>query len=144
MFIGEYLHSIDEKGRVAVPYRFRKLLKEGAVVAKGLIDKCLCIYPKEEWEKLSAKLSSLPIADQKARAFTRLMFSGAVEVSFDRQGRILLPAYLRQYAGIKSQAMLSGVYSRVEIWDKKLWDNYKAKSEKESTEITKHMGELGI
>jgi len=144
MFIGEYLHSVDGKGRIAVPYRFRKLLKEGAVVAKGLIDKCLCIYPRVEWEKLSAKLSSLPISDQKARAFTRLMFSGAVEVGFDRQGRILLPSYLRQYAGIKSQAMISGVYSRVEIWDKKAWENYKEKSEKESGDITKHMNELGV
>ena len=144
MFIGEYLHSVDAKGRIAVPYRFRKLLKQGAVVAKGLIDRCLCIYPKDEWDKLSIKLSSLPISDQKARAFSRLMFSGAVEVSFDRQGRILLPSYLREYAGIKIQAIISGVYSRVEIWDKKSWDTYKDKSEHESIDITKHLNELGV
>jgi len=144
MFIGEYLHSIDNKGRLAVPYRFRKLLKQGAVVAKGLIDKCLCIYPKEEWERLAGKLTTLPIADEKARAFSRLMFAGAVEVSFDRQGRILLPAYLREYAGLRNQVMIAGVYSRVEIWDKNAWESYKEKSEKESNAITKHIGELGV
>jgi MraZ protein len=144
MFIGEYLHTIDEKGRLAIPYRFRKYLKEGAVVAKGLVDKCLCLYPKEEWERLSAKLTSLPISDSKARAFARLMFSGAVEVSFDRQGRILLPNYLRQYVGLKTQAVIAGVYSRVEIWDQKAWEQYKENSEKGSEEISKHMSELGV
>ncbi|MCX6807153.1 MAG: division/cell wall cluster transcriptional repressor MraZ [Candidatus Berkelbacteria bacterium] len=144
MFIGEYEHTIDKKGRIAVPYRFRKLLKEGAVVAKGLVDKCLCVYPKEEWEKLSTKLAGLPLSDPKARAFTRLMFSGAVNVGFDRQGRILLPAYLREYSGLKSQAVVSGVYSRVEIWDAKKWKEYKDKSEAGSDDISKHMIELGV
>jgi len=144
MFIGEYLHKVDEKGRVAIPYRFRKLLREGAVVARGFSDKSLSLYPKGEWEKLSEKLMSLPISDIKARAFTRLIFSQAVEVGFDRQGRILLPLFLKKYAGIKNEAVVSGVYQRVEIWDKKVWDEYKKKSEKESTDISKHLQELGI
>lgn len=144
MFIGEYIHTIDEKGRLAIPYRFRKYLKEGAVVAKGLVDKCLCLYPKEEWEKLSAKLTSLPISDPKARAFTRLIFSGATEVKFDRQGRILLPNYLREYASLKNQAVVAGVYSRVEIWEAEAWEKYKAESEKGSDDISAHLGELGV
>lgn len=144
MFIGEYLHSVDEKGRIAIPYRFRKLLKEGAVVAKGLVDKCLCVYPKQEWEKLSAKLTALPFSDPKARAFSRLMFSGAVEVGFDRQGRILLPAYLREYASLKGQSVVAGVYSRIEIWDEKAWHGYKKQSEKGSEDISEHMTELGV
>jgi len=144
MFIGEYSHSVDGKGRIAIPYRFRKYLKGGAVVAKGLMDKCLYIYPKEEWEKLSAKLAGLPISDSKARAFSRLMFSGAAEVSFDRQGRILLPNYLRQYSGLKTQAVVSGVYNRVEIWDAKSWQEYKNKSEKTTLDLSKHLEELGV
>lgn len=144
MFIGEYSHSIDEKGRLAIPFRFRKFLKEGAVVAKGLVDRCLCVYPKEEWEKLSSKLTALPISDPKARAFARLIFSGATEVNFDRQGRILLPVYLRDYAGLKAQAVISGIYSRIEIWDAKDWGQYKHQSEKRSEDISKHMSELGV
>ncbi|MFA6423357.1 MAG: division/cell wall cluster transcriptional repressor MraZ [Patescibacteria group bacterium] len=144
MFIGEYQHSIDKKGRIAVPFRFRKNLSDGAVVAKGLVDNCLSIYPKKEWEILSAKLAALPISDKKARAFTRLMFSGAVEVDFDQQGRILLPAYLREYAGINSQAIIAGVYNRVEIWDEKNWEDYKKLSENESDDISTHMQELGV
>ena len=144
MLIGEYQHSIDEKGRVAIPYRFRKFLKEGAVVAKGLVDRCLCLYPKEEWDKLAAKLTALPISDPKARAFARLMFSGAVEVIFDRQGRILLPGYLKEYAGLKTQAIISGVYNRVEIWDVRFWQQYKTRSEKSSEDISRHMREMGV
>lgn len=144
MFIGEYSHTIDQKGRLAIPFRFRKYLRIGAIVAKGLIDKCLSLYPKEEWEKLANKLTSLPISDPKARAFTRLIFSGAIEVSFDRQGRILLPLYLREYAGLKNQAVIAGVYTRIEIWNKKAWDQYKNQSEKESKDISSHMKELGV
>ena len=144
MFIGEYLHSIDEKGRLAIPYRIRKFLRGGAVVCRGIIDKCLFLYPKEEWEKLAGKLSQLPLSDPRARAFTRLIFSGAVEVSFDRQGRILLPAFLRQYAGIKNQVVISGVYNRVEIWDEKAWQLYKKEMEGKRQEIAKRLGELGV
>lgn len=144
MFIGEYLHKVDEKGRVAIPYRFRKLLREGAIVAKGLLDRCLCLYPKTEWERLSSKISQLPISDPKARAFSRLIFSQAVEVGFDRQGRILLPSFLREYAGIKDEAVIAGVHWRAEIWNKKAWEEYKQQSEKASTDISKHLEGLNF
>lgn len=144
MFIGEFSHSIDQKGRLAIPYRFRKYLKGGAVVARGIIDKCLCLYPKEEWEKLAKKLTALPISDAKVRALTRLTFSQAVEVGFDRQGRILLPNYLREYAGLKTQAVISGAYTFLEIWNAKSWQEYKAKSERAGKEISEHLRDLGI
>lgn len=144
MFIGEYQHSIDPKGRLAIPYRIRKFLRGGAVVAEGIIDKCLFLYPKDEWEKLAAKLAELPLSDPQARAFTRLIFSGAVEVGFDRQGRILLPGFLRGYAGIKNQAVITGVYNRVEIWDKNIWQLYKKEMESKPRDIAKRLGELGV
>jgi len=144
MFIGEYTHTIDGKGRLAIPYRFRKYLKQGAVVAKGLVDQCLFLYPKEEWEKLSAKLAVLPISDPKARAFSRLIFSGASEVSFDRQGRILLPSYLREYADLKDQGVIVGVHSRVEIWNQEKWERYKKESENAQEGLTDHMQDLGV
>ncbi len=144
MFIGEFSHSIDPKGRLAIPFRFRKILKDGGVVARSVNETCLAIYPSEEWEKLAAKLTSLPLSDPKARAFSRLMFSGAVEVHFDRQGRILLPGFLREFAKLKNQVMLCGVYNWIEIWDEKLWQSYKSKTEKESVTIEKHLSNLGI
>lgn len=144
MFIGEFRHTIDGKGRLAMPYRFREYLKHGAVVAKGLVDKCLCVYSREEWEKLAAKLSALPLSDPKARAFSRLMFSGAMEVDFDRQGRILLSAYLRDYANLKTQAVISGMHTRIEIWDEKGWQEYEKKTAEMESDISKHMEELGI
>lgn len=144
MFIGEYRHSIDEKGRLAIPYRIRKFLRSGAIVSRGIIDKCLMLYPKDEWEKLAVKLAELPLSDPQARAFTRLIFSGAAEVSFDRQGRILLPGFLREYAGIKSQAVISGIYNRVEIWDERAWKLYKRTAESKPQDIAKRLGELGV
>ena len=94
MFIGEYQHSLDQKGRLAVPVKFRAELKKGAVVTKGL-DNCLFLYPKSEWQKLAKKLVNLPINKANTRAFSRLMLAGAMEVEFDKQGRIMLPEYLR-------------------------------------------------
>jgi len=143
MFIGEYSHTIDTKGRMAVPSKFRQELKDGAVVTRG-VDACLFVYTRDEWQALAEKLSTLPISDPKARAFARLMLAGAMDVSFDSQGRILIPSYLRDYAGIKKKTIVAGLYSRLEIWDEEKWQGYKEKSEKETERISKHMSELGI
>ena len=143
MFIGEYSHSLDLKGRLAIPAKFRKRLSSGAVVTRGL-DCCLFLYTAEEWLKLAAKLSSLPIARAKSRAFSRLMLAGAMDVRIDRQGRILIPDYLRQYAGLSRQAIVAGLYTRLEIWDAAIWKKYKVKTEKDSIEIAEAMGELGV
>lgn len=143
MFIGEYSHSLDIKGRLAVPARFRKRLSQGAVVTRGL-DNCLFLYPQKEWLKLAEKLASLPISQAKSRAFARLMLAGAMDVKIDRQGRILIPDYLRQYAGLQKQTVIAGLYNRLEIWDQEIWNKYKTKTEKDSGEIAEAMGELGV
>lgn len=143
MFIGEYCHSFDTKGRLAVPAKFRNRLKQGAVVTRGL-DNCLFLYDQNEWFKLAEKLSNLPISQSKSRAFARLMLAGAMDVKIDKQGRILVPDYLRQYAKIKKQVVIAGLYNRLEIWDQKHWEQYKAKTEKDSNDIAESMAELGI
>jgi MraZ protein len=143
MFLGEFKHSIDQKGRVAIPAKFRAKLSRGAVVTRGL-DNCLFLYPKEEWEELAHKLAQLPISQKDARAFARLMLSGAMEVEIDKQGRVTLPQYLREYAKIKDEAILAGLYSRIEIWDKEEWEKYKKESESQNVDIAERLGELGI
>ncbi len=143
MFIGEYQHSLDSKGRLAVPAKFRVLLKGGAVVTKGL-DNCLFLYPKKQWEILAAKLANLPISQAKARAFSRLMLAGAMDVEFDNQGRITLPSYLRKFAGLKRKSIIAGLYDRLEIWDEVIWNKYKSGTEKQSSDIAETLGELGV
>jgi len=143
MFIGEYNHNLDEKGRLAVPAKFRALLKGGAVVTRGL-DNCLFLYPKKQWEVLAGKLANLPISQAKARAFSRLMLAGAMDVEFDNQGRITLPEYLRKFASLNKKAIIAGLYDRLEIWDSEAWAEYKASTEKDSNDIAETMGELGV
>lgn len=143
MFIGEYEHAIDEKGRMAVPSKMRMSVGSGAVVTRG-IDNCLWLFPKKEWQALAEKLAALPLADTNSRAFSRLMLAGAMEVEFDSQGRILLPGYLRNYAGLKKNVVVAGLFNRLEIWDQSKWKEYKEKSEKATDQIAKHMADLGI
>ncbi len=143
MFIGEYTHSLDTKGRVALPVKFRQKLGEGAIIARGL-DHCLFVFTKESWEKLTAKISSMSFMKSDSRAFARLMLAGASEVAFDDQGRILIPEYLRKYASLKKQAIFAGLYDRIEIWDETNWQSYKSKTEASSDDIAEKLGELGI
>lgn len=143
MFIGEYNYSVDDKGRVAIPVKFRRALGKGAVVTRGL-DNCLFVYAKTEWTILAKKLSSLPISQANSRAFSRLMLAGAMEVEFDNQGRVVLPDYLRQFATVGKKAIIAGLYNRIEIWDEEKWKTYKIKTEKESNAIAEQLGELGV
>lgn len=143
MFIGEYTHNLDTKGRLAVPAKFRTQLKEGAVVTKGF-DDCLFLYPKSEWEEMAAKLAKLPFSQSKARAVSRMMLAGAMEVEFDSQGRITLPEYLREFAGLNKKAVIAGLYDRLEIWDDQAWNKYKKSTEAGSSEIAEALGELGV
>jgi MraZ protein len=143
MLLGEYKHSLDIKGRVAIPAKFREELNAGAIITRGL-DKCLFIFGTKEWESLVQKLLSLPLAQSNSRAFVRLMLAGASQVDFDNQGRILIPEYLRRYAGLKKQVVIAGLYSRMEIWDEENWENYKTKTESASDEIAERLSELGI
>jgi MraZ protein len=143
MFIGEYHHAIDEKGRVQVPVKFRAEIQKGAVVTRGL-DNCLFIYPKKEWDILAQKLAGLPIAKANSRAFARLMLAGAMELEVDKQGRALLPEYLRQYGTLKKSVVIAGLYNRLEVWDKDAWKRYRSGTEKQSGDIAEALGELGV
>ncbi|HEY4497119.1 MAG TPA: division/cell wall cluster transcriptional repressor MraZ [Candidatus Paceibacterota bacterium] len=143
MFIGEFKHNIDTKGRVAIPAKFRIKVSGGAIITRGL-DHCLFVFTIKDWETLAQKLVALPLAQANSRAFVRLMLSGASDVELDSQGRILIPDYLRKYAGLNKETKITGVYNRMEIWDSESWQRYKTKTEGSSEEIAEKLGELGI
>lgn len=143
MFIGEYTHTIDEKGRLAIPIKFRKAFGKGAVVTRGL-DHCLFLYTKEEWQTLARRLAALPISRANTRAFARLMLAGAMDVDLDNQGRIMIPEYLRLFGHMKKDVILAGLYNRLEIWDQTSWKKYTSGTEQQSTDIAEALGELGV
>ncbi|MBI2415204.1 MAG: division/cell wall cluster transcriptional repressor MraZ [Candidatus Kerfeldbacteria bacterium] len=143
MFIGEYSHTVDEKGRLAVPTKFRETLGRSVVVTRGL-DNCLFVYTAPEWQKLAEKLAALPIAKANTRAFARLMLAGAMDCELDKQGRIVLPEYLRQYAGLKKTVVIAGLLNRLEVWDQATWNKYKSITEKDSGDIAEALGEIGV
>lgn len=143
MFIGEYSHSIDPKKRLAIPSKFRSELKNKVVVTRGL-DKCLFIYPMRVWEELAKKLGTLPMGESGTRSFIRLMLAGAVDVDFDRQGRVLIPDYLKEYAGLDRNVIIAGLFNRLEVWDENRWNEYKQSAEKNTDEIAEQLGRLGV
>jgi len=143
MFIGEYRHSLDEKGRLAIPTKFRSALQKGAVVTRGL-DHCLFLYTEAEWKKMAEKLASLPISKANTRAFARLMLAGAMDVSLDKQGRVILPEYLREYAKMSKKLVVTGLYNHLEVWDQALWEKYKKVTEKDSSTIAEALDGLGV
>lgn len=141
MFMGEYNHTIDAKGRVIVPSKFRETLGEEFVVTKGL-DGCLFVYDNSEWAAFEEKLKSLPITNKDARAFVRFFLAGAASVEVDKQGRILLPGSLRDFAELKKDVVLIGVGSRIEIWSRERWEG--TASFEDMDEIAEHMADLGL
>ncbi|MEK7116464.1 MAG: division/cell wall cluster transcriptional repressor MraZ [Patescibacteria group bacterium] len=141
MFIGEFRHTLDDKGRLAIPVKFRPAIAEGAVVTRGL-DRSLFLYPKTEWEKLAQKLSALPLSQSDTRAFARLMLAGAMNVEVDKSGRVMIPEYLRRYAGLSKDVVVTGLYDRLEIWDEKAWNEYAAKTEGASNDIAERLGNV--
>lgn len=143
MFIGEYQHSIDPKKRMAVPSKFRGELGSKVVVTRGL-DKCLFVYPIKEWEKLAEKLGSLPMGESGTRSFVRLMLAGAADVEIDKQGRILIPDYLKEYAALNKNVVVAGLFNRLEVWSDDKWNEYKNKAEENSDDIAEQLGKLGI
>lgn len=143
MLIGEYLHTIDNKKRLAVPAKLRDKIGKKAVITRGL-DNCLFLYPLKEWETLAEKLSKLPVGQGDTRSFIRLMLAGASEVDMDSLGRILIPDYLKNYAELKKDIVIAGLYNRLEIWDKDKWSLYKENAGRNSEEIAEKLGELGV
>ena len=141
MFMGEYNHTIDAKGRLIIPSKFRESLGDEFVVTKGM-DGCLFVYDNEEWKKFEEKLLSLPMMDKQVRQFTRYFLAGAASVEVDKQGRILIPSVLREFSDITKDAVLVGVGSRIEIWSRERWEG--TVSFEDMDEISNHMFELGI
>ena len=145
MFYGEFEHKLDKKGRIIIPSTFREVSKENYVekffITRGL-DKCLFMFPEEEWKQQEAKFRNLSFTKSQARKFNRLFFSGAVEVAPDKQGRILVPSYLKHYAGIKKEIMLIGVSSRIEIWSKEGWAEFYASSKDSFEDIAEKLMDL--
>lgn len=128
MFLGEFKHTVDSKGRLTIPAKFRPQLAAGVVITRG-IDRCLFLFSMAEWEKLSQQVSQLPITQQEAREFRRLIFSGASDVVPDKQGRILIPSYLREYANLDSEVVIVGNNTYIEIWNAEAWQEAKANIE---------------
>ncbi len=143
MFIGEYNGTIDDKARIIIPAKFRSSLKNQVVVTRGL-DNSLVLYTLDEWKKLAEKLASLPISTANTRAFSRLMLAGAMDCDIDKQGRIVLPGYLKEFAKINKKLVYAGMYNRVEIWSEELWNKYKTQTEKNSNQIAEQLGDLGV
>lgn len=143
MLIGEYTHSLDPKKRLSLPSKFRNELGKKVVVTRGL-DNCLFVYPLKEWERITQKVSELPLGQADTRGFNRFFLSGAVEVDIDSVGRILVPDFLKDFAGLSSKVVLAGVHSRVEIWDEGVWIEYKKRIEKQADALAEKLGEIGI
>lgn len=143
MFMGEYQHNIDIKGRMIVPAKFREGLGNQFVLTRGL-DQCLFAYPMNEWKILEEKLKKLPLTKKDARSFTRFFFSGAVECEVDKQGRINIPQPLRHYSKLEKECVVIGVSSRVEVWSKEIWEDYFTQSEESFAEIAENLMDFDI
>ena len=143
MLMGEYMHSIDAKGRVILPADFRSELGESFIITKGL-DSCLFIYTMTEWENLSTKLKQLPLAKAEARAFVRFFFSGARQLECDKQGRFLVPAALRAHAKLQKDVVLIGISSRIELWSREEWNRYNEEINPSVSSIAENLVDLGI
>ncbi len=143
LLTGEFNHSIDAKGRLIVPSKFRDILGEDFVVTKGM-DGCLFLYPNNEWKIFEEKLRTLPLTNKNARAFVRFFLGSAVDGGLDKQGRVLISSALRSFAGLEKEVVLVGVLDRVEIWDKAKWDENNAVVEDDMDNIASQMEELGL
>ncbi|MBN8234345.1 division/cell wall cluster transcriptional repressor MraZ [Halobacillus kuroshimensis] len=143
MFMGEFQHNIDTKGRIIIPSKFRPGLGDCFVLTRGL-DQCLFAYPMNEWRLLEEKLKKLPLTKKDARAFTRFFFSGAVECEVDKQGRINIPAPLRKYASLEKECVVIGVSNRIEFWSHDEWESYFDASEESFSEIAENMLDFDI
>ncbi len=143
MFLGEFYHSVDAKGRLIVPAKFRDGLGERFIITKGL-DKCLFVFPTDEWRVFENKVKDLPMTDPSVRKFVRFFFGGAFEAETDNQGRVVLPPNLREYAGISKEIVTVGVAGKIEIWSKENWHQYNADDILVDNDVAQKMAEFGI
>ena len=143
MLIGQYEHTIDNKKRLALPVKFRGELGDKVIITRWM-ESCLAVYTEKEWKIVSDKIINLTMTQAEARSFSRMMLAGAMEVSLDKLGRILVPDYLKDYAGLKKNVVICGLSNRLEIWDSEKWETYKKSAEKGVDEIVSKLGGLGI
>jgi MraZ protein len=143
MLIGQYKHTIDNKKRLALPAKFRGELGTKVIVTKG-VENCLIVYTENEWQVMSQKISGLTISEGGARSFTRHLLASATEITLDKLGRILVPDFLKEYAGLKKDVVVCGLSNRLEIWDETKWNAYSKEAEKGVEEIVSKLGNLGI
>ncbi len=143
MLIGEYTHTIDTKKRLSLPSKFRKELGKKVVLTRGL-DNCIFVYPISAWKLIAEKLSSLSFGQSDSRGFNRFMLAGAIEADVDTAGRVLIPDFLKDFAHLKTKVVLAGVHNRVEIWNEKLWNEYKTRIEKEADVLAEKLGDIGM
>ncbi|HZT08981.1 MAG TPA: division/cell wall cluster transcriptional repressor MraZ [Chloroflexota bacterium] len=143
MFLGEFEHSLDDRGRIAIPAKFRSGLSDGLVITRG-IDPCLWVWPMDEWRRIAQKLTDLSLMQTDARRIHRLMFSGATDCAPDRLGRILVPAFLRDYADLRDAVVIVGLLNRVEIWSGARWREERALAEQEGAQLAEHLFSQGV
>ena len=143
MFMSEYNHTLDTKGRLIIPAKFREVLGEEFVISKGM-DGCLFVYANDDWNAFEQKLTSLPLINKEARQFARFFLAGAATVEVDKQGRILVPGNLRDFAGLEKDVVLVGVASRIEIWSKAKWDGITEDEDEAMEDIAERMADLGL
>ncbi|MEK7610174.1 MAG: division/cell wall cluster transcriptional repressor MraZ [Patescibacteria group bacterium] len=142
MLIGEYRHTLDPKKRLAVPVKFRKELGRRVVITNGL-DNCLFIYTMSQWQKVAERLGNLSLGAADTRGFNRFMLAGAVESDVDGLGRVLIPDFLKEFAGLKNKVVIAGLHDRVEIWDEKRWLEYKSRLGRQADVLAEKLGEIG-
>ncbi len=143
MFVGQFEHSIDSKNRIAIPSKFRRLFQGEVFITKGL-DGCLFLFPKTRWQKMADSIGQLPTTKSSARSYARLLLASAIAAPFDSQGRIIIPNFLKKYAKLKSKAIITGLYDRVEIWDREIWKAVEKNVDKDAGKIAEELSELGI
>jgi MraZ protein len=143
MFLGEYSHNIDDKGRLTLPAKFRAELATGVVVTRGF-DGCLFVYPMDEWGEVAQKINSLSFTRKDARSLARLIYSGASHCTPDKQGRVLLPTYLREFANVDGETVIIGLHTRLEIWNPERWQKVRAEVEEHGDMIAEKLAGLGI
>ena len=143
MLIGEYLHTLDDKKRISLPSKFRKEVGKSVVVTRGL-DSCLFMFAEKEWKSVAEKLATLPVGQADTRGMSRFFLAGAVEVDVDTAGRILIPDFLKEFAQLKSRVVIAGVSDRIEIWNEKIWEEYKHRIEHSADQMAQTLGDLGI
>lgn len=143
MLIGEYTHTIDPKKRVSLPSKFRKEVGKNVVITKGL-DNCLFLYTIQEWEKIAEQINSLPFVQADNRYFSRFILSGATETEVDSAGRILIPDFLYEFAGLQNKVVITGVHSRIEIWDEEKWQQHRKEIEKNADHLAEKLGNMGM